>query len=201
MADQPMQRNVPRPAESVPVSRPMAPAPMSDPDVVSRPIAENTEHTIEQELAESDTPVVVYCECTNARCSGHFRRSFCTGMAEKGLVRSNRPDDPMMVLCTICYDLTLAADADLWSDVEGAMDKYHAANVELDPAEESRRASRLMEATRAAREEGAPATAPSLSAESLKAEQEPKRDTTVPVVNDASQTTSYIPTLEPEEKK
>jgi len=207
MADQPTPRSVPRPTvEPAPVSRPMHHAPMSDPDPVVRPlepvyidrsVAENSEHTLEQQMAESETPVIVYCECTNARCSGHFRRSFCTGIASLGLVRSNRPDDPMTVLCQVCYDLTVAAGADLWSDVDGAMDKYHAANVQLDPDEEARRASRMVETIRAARSEGAPATAPSLSVESQKAAQEPQRDVNVPTLSDPYAITSTIPVLDP----
>ncbi len=203
MAEQPAPRSIPRPTvEPAPRIRPVEhpSAPMSDPDVVSRPVMDNSEHTLEQALV--DTPEVVRCECANARCDGHYRKSFCIGVATKGLVPANRPDDPMTVLCDICYGHTLEGTPDAWTDVPDAITLYLAADdMHLDPDEEVRRASRLMESARAARSEGTPATPDQRSEESVRAAQAPQRDTTVPVLDDSYQTTSQIPVLDPPEEK
>lgn len=222
MAEQTPSRQTPRPAprpdpkpddaahvRPVEAPRPEGTVSNPDPDKVSdrdqdretpdvaRPVAENSEHTLEQKMALSDEELPDRCQCDNARCTGHYRKNYCTGLASHAVVLTNRPDDPMRVMCDTCFEHTMTYASDQWTEVEGGMEKYRAAQaMHVDPLEEARRAARLIEAERAARTEMAPEANPGLRID----QQRPNdmdRDVRVPVLDDSYQTTSQIPVLDP----
>jgi hypothetical protein len=162
---------------------------VADPKPLDRPIADNSEHTLEQQQArEADAGLVqvMRCECDNARCQGHFRRAFCIGLATHGIVPGNRESDPVRNLCDVCFGHTMASGNWLERDVRGTETETMARRVQsirgqsdadaqaledLDPTDdavivaaqqEARQSARMQQAERTARTEMAPEANPAL---------------------------------------